>query len=90
MCFDNVSRLQFVGQLEARGREGVGSRAVNGTSRTFTMLGQRSRGIAKLLQNVLQTILVDGMERLYMEAQDGLKTIAPPLFLNIFFYFLLV
>ena len=30
------------------------------------------------------------MERLYMEAQDGLKTIAPPLFLNIFFYFLLV
>ena len=31
-----------------------------------------------------------GMERLYMEAQDGLKTIAPPLFLNIFFYFLLV
>ena len=24
------------------------------------------------------------MERLYMEAQDGLKTIAPPLFLNIF------
>ena len=30
------------------------------------------------------------MERLYMEAQDGLKTIVPPLFLNIFFYFLLV
>ena len=30
------------------------------------------------------------MERLYMEAQEGLKTIAPPLFLNIFFYFLLV
>ena len=30
------------------------------------------------------------MERLYMEAQDGLKMIAPPLFLNIFFYFLLV
>ena len=30
------------------------------------------------------------MERLYMEAQDGLKTIDPPLFLNIFFYFLLV
>ena len=27
---------------------------------------------------------------IYMEAQDGLKTIAPPLFLNIFFYFLLV
>ena len=26
----------------------------------------------------------------YMEAQDGLKTIAQPLFLNIFFYFLLV
>ena len=25
------------------------------------------------------------MERLYMEAQDGLKTISPPLFLNIFF-----
>ena len=25
-----------------------------------------------------------------MEAQDGLKTIVPPLFLNIFFYFLLV
>ena len=30
------------------------------------------------------------MERLYMEAQNGLKTIAPPLFLNIIFYFLLV
>ena len=30
------------------------------------------------------------MERLYMEAQDELKMIAPPLFLNIFFYFLLV
>ena len=25
-----------------------------------------------------------------MEAQDGLKMIVPPLFLNIFFYFLLV
>ena len=35
-------------------------------------------------------IAVTIMERLYMEAQDGLKTIAPPLFLNIFFYFLLV
>ena len=36
------------------------------------------------------TMLVSTMERLYMEAQDGLKTISPPLFLNIFFYFLLV
>ena len=35
-------------------------------------------------------ILGERMERLYMEAQDGLKTIDPPLFLNIFFYFLLV
>ena len=35
-------------------------------------------------------MLIALMERLYMEAQDGLKTIAPPLFLNIFFYFLLV
>ena len=34
--------------------------------------------------------LSNTMERLYMEAQDGLKTIVPPLFLNIFFYFLLV
>ena len=30
------------------------------------------------------------MERFYMETQDGLKTIALPLFLNIFFYILLV
>ena len=29
------------------------------------------------------------MERLYMETQDGLKTIALTLFLNLFFYFLL-
>ena len=35
-------------------------------------------------------VCVFGMERLYMEAQGGLKTIVPPLFLNIFFYFLLV
>ena len=39
-------------------------------------------------QNIMFS--VSPMERLYMEAQDGLKTIAPPLFLNIFFYFLLV
>ena len=38
----------------------------------------------------LYSFAVQSMERLYMEAQDGLKTIAPPLFLNIFFYFLLV
>ena len=35
-------------------------------------------------------LYTETMERLHMEAQDGLKTIAPPLFLNIFFYFLLV
>ena len=35
-------------------------------------------------------VLAWTMERLYMEAQDGVKTIAQPLFLNIFFYFLLV
>ena len=29
------------------------------------------------------------MERLYMETQDGLKTIALTLFLNLFFYILL-
>ena len=39
---------------------------------------------------IINGTLVFLMERLYMEAQDGLKTIAPPLFLNIFFYFLLV
>ena len=39
---------------------------------------------------VTVSLRVHIMERLYMEAQDGLKTIAPPLFLNIFFYFLLV
>ena len=43
---------------------------------------------AKLLKTFPFHILI--MERLYMEAQDGLKTIVPPLFLNIFFYFLLV
>ena len=37
-----------------------------------------------------RTFCIKTMERLYMDAQDGLKTIAPPLFLNIFFYFLLV
>ena len=41
-----------------------------------------------LVQN--KGLLPKIMERLYMEAQDGLKTIDPPLFLNIFFYFLLV
>ena len=42
----------------------------------------------EILQYTL--VMAFSMERLYMEAQDGLKTIAPPLFLNIFFYFLLV
>ena len=59
----------------------VGTRASNEGSRRlredFTINDIRDR-------------LVSIMERLYMEAQDGLKTIAPPIFLNIFFYFLLV
>ena len=38
----------------------------------------------------LHTALATPMERLYMETQDGLKTIALPLFLNIFFYILIV
>ena len=45
---------------------------------------------APLLFSFCKPELVCNMEKLYMEAQDGLKTIAPPLFLNIFFYFLLV
>ena len=46
---------------------------------------QSIKPISQQMGKIIQT-----MERLYMEAQDGLKTIAPPLFLNIFFYFLLV
>ena len=52
-----------------------------------------SRWSGELLLDPILTeknISIISMERLYMEAQDGLKTIAPPLFLNIFFYFLLV
>ena len=37
----------------------------------------------------MAAFLIRRMERLYMETQDGLKTIALTLFLNLFFYFLL-
>ena len=37
---------------------------------------------------MVQTLTLGTMERLYMETQDGLKSIALTLFLNLFFHFL--
>ena len=64
---------------------------LGGVAELGLVLGPYSRWIASTSASASFTWRATcHMERLCMEAQDGLKTIAPPLFLNIFFYFLLV